>query len=109
VKTSDRRASSTSVSVSGRRRPSSPARSIADRGSGPPGAAIAAAALGVLDEAQLARVVTAAFTKRRKQLRNALAEVIAHDALRALGIDPQLRPENLAVADYVAIANAARG
>ena len=66
-------------------------------------------ALGVLDEAQLARVVTAAFTKRRKQLRNALADVIADEALRALGIDPQLRPENLAVADYVAIANAARG
>jgi len=56
-----------------------------------------------------ARVVTAAFTKRRKQLRNALAEVIAEDGLRALGIDPKLRPENLSVADYVAIANAARG
>jgi 16S rRNA (adenine1518-N6/adenine1519-N6)-dimethyltransferase len=51
-------------------------------------------------------VVTAAFTKRRKQLRNALAELIGEADLRTLGIDPKLRPENLAVADYVAIANA---
>jgi 16S rRNA (adenine1518-N6/adenine1519-N6)-dimethyltransferase len=65
-----------------------------------------AAALAARDEAGLGRVVTAAFTKRRKQLRNALAEVIDEAGLRALGIDPQLRPENLAVADYVAIANA---
>jgi 16S rRNA (adenine1518-N6/adenine1519-N6)-dimethyltransferase len=65
-----------------------------------------AASRAARDEAALARVVTAAFTKRRKQLRNALAEVIDEAALRALGIDPQLRPENLSVADYVAIANA---
>lgn len=68
-----------------------------------------AAALSVRDEAQLARVVTAAFTKRRKQLRNALADVIADTDLRALKIDPQLRPENLSVGDYVAIANAIAG
>ncbi len=61
------------------------------------------------DAAQFARVVTAAFTKRRKQLRNALAEVIGAADLVALGIDPQLRPENLAVADYVAIADAIGG
>jgi 16S rRNA (adenine1518-N6/adenine1519-N6)-dimethyltransferase len=72
-------------------------------------APLPAAALGVRDDARLARVVTAAFTKRRKQLRNALADEIAEDALRALGIDPKLRPENLSVADYVAIANATRG
>jgi 16S rRNA (adenine1518-N6/adenine1519-N6)-dimethyltransferase len=58
------------------------------------------------DRALLARVVTAAFTKRRKQLRNALAGVVDEDGLRALGIDPRLRPENLAVPQYVAIANA---
>ena len=68
-----------------------------------------AGALGARDAARLARVVTAAFTKRRKQLRNALAEVIDEAALRALGIDPKLRPENLSVADYVAIANAFGG
>jgi len=68
-----------------------------------------AAALAARDESALARVVTAAFTKRRKQLRNALADVIDEAGLRALGIDPKLRPENLAVADYVAIANAVVG
>ena len=63
-------------------------------------------ALTARDEPGLARVVTTAFTRRRKQLRNALADVIGESELRALGIDPQLRPENLSVADYVAIANA---
>jgi 16S rRNA (adenine1518-N6/adenine1519-N6)-dimethyltransferase len=67
--------------------------------------------LGARDERLLGQVVTAAFTKRRKQLRNALADVIGEAELRALGLDPKLRPENLSVADYVAIANAvaARG
>jgi len=65
-----------------------------------------AADLVARDRALLARVVTAAFTKRRKQLRNALAGVVDEDGLRALGIDPRLRPENLAVPQYVAIANA---
>ncbi len=62
--------------------------------------------LGAKDAAALARVVTAAFTKRRKQLRNALGGVVDEDGLRALGIDPRLRPENLGVPQYVAIANA---
>jgi 16S rRNA (adenine1518-N6/adenine1519-N6)-dimethyltransferase len=68
-------------------------------------------ALGARDAAVLSSVVTAAFTKRRKTLRNALAEIIGADALAHLGIDARLRPENLSVADYVAISNAvaARG
>jgi 16S rRNA (adenine1518-N6/adenine1519-N6)-dimethyltransferase len=64
------------------------------------------ATLAAHDQAGLGRVVTAAFTKRRKQLRNALAGLVDEGALRALGIDPQLRPENLGVAEYVRIANA---
>jgi 16S rRNA (adenine1518-N6/adenine1519-N6)-dimethyltransferase len=61
----------------------------------------------VSDEAALARIVTAAFTQRRKTLRNALASVISAEGLGRLGIDAGLRPENLSVTDYVAIANAA--
>jgi 16S rRNA (adenine1518-N6/adenine1519-N6)-dimethyltransferase len=57
-----------------------------------------------IDGAALARVVTAAFTKRRKTLRNALAGAVREDALAALRIDPQLRPENLAVDEYVALS-----
>jgi 16S rRNA (adenine1518-N6/adenine1519-N6)-dimethyltransferase len=65
------------------------------------------ATLAAHDQAGFGRVVTAAFTKRRKQLRNALAGLVDEEALRALGIDPRLRPENLGVAEYVRIANAA--
>jgi 16S rRNA (adenine1518-N6/adenine1519-N6)-dimethyltransferase len=65
-----------------------------------------AAALGARDDALLGRVVTAAFTKRRKTLRNALEGVADEATLRTLGIDPRLRPENLGVEDYVRIANA---
>jgi 16S rRNA (adenine1518-N6/adenine1519-N6)-dimethyltransferase len=65
-----------------------------------------AAALTARSEAELARVVTRAFTKRRKQLRNALEGVADPALLAAVRIEPSLRPENLSVADYVAIANA---
>lgn len=61
--------------------------------------------LNAASERVLREVVTAAFTKRRKTLRNALAGIADADALSALRIDPGLRPENLAVGDYVAIAN----
>jgi 16S rRNA (adenine1518-N6/adenine1519-N6)-dimethyltransferase len=64
-----------------------------------------AAALGARDDALLGRLVTAAFTKRRKTLRNALDGVVDEATLRALEIDPRLRPENLGVEDYVRIAN----
>ena len=56
------------------------------------------------DDAALAKVVTAAFTKRRKTLRNALAGAVIEGALEALGLDPKLRPENLSVENYVALS-----
>ena len=55
------------------------------------------------DAAALGRVVRIAFGKRRKTLANAL-ESLAVD-WSALHIDPRDRPENLSVADFVAIAN----
>ncbi len=64
-----------------------------------------ASALTAVKERVLRDVVTAAFTKRRKTLRNALAGIADAGALSGLGIDPGVRPENLAVSDYVAIAN----
>ena len=64
------------------------------------------AALTAKDEVLLGRIVAAAFGQRRKTLRNTLREFIDDAALGALGIDPGLRAERLAVADYVAIANA---
>lgn len=64
-----------------------------------------ASALTAISESVLRDVVTAAFTKRRKTLRNALAGIADIETLSGLRIDPALRPENLAVAEYVAIAN----
>jgi len=54
------------------------------------------------DEAVLEKLVREAFSARRKTLRNALA--LAPQDYGDLGIDPQLRPENLSPADYVRIA-----
>ena len=58
------------------------------------------------DEAVFARVVTAAFSQRRKMLRNTLRDFFDEAALTALGIEPTARPEELGVADYVVLANA---
>ncbi|RLJ67724.1 16S rRNA (adenine(1518)-N(6)/adenine(1519)-N(6))-dimethyltransferase RsmA [Sulfurisoma sediminicola] len=58
------------------------------------------------DEALFARVVTAAFSQRRKMLRNTLREMIPEERLAALGIVPTARAEELGVADYVRIADA---
>ena len=51
-----------------------------------------------------AMVVTRAFGARRKTLRNALGSLIDAAGLERLGIDPGLRPENLAPGDYIRIA-----
>jgi 16S rRNA (adenine1518-N6/adenine1519-N6)-dimethyltransferase len=53
------------------------------------------------DEALFERIVREAFSARRKTLRNALALEQRH--FHELSIDPQLRPENLAPADFVRI------
>lgn len=55
------------------------------------------------DRERFARIVTAAFTQRRKTLRNALADFVDAATLQSLGIDAQLRPENLSVQDYAAL------
>ncbi len=61
-------------------------------------------ALSAAQSNALARVVTQAFSQRRKTLRNALAAVVASTELEALGIDPRLRPEVLDVSQYLALA-----
>ncbi|MBI2318981.1 MAG: 16S rRNA (adenine(1518)-N(6)/adenine(1519)-N(6))-dimethyltransferase RsmA [Betaproteobacteria bacterium] len=64
---------------------------------------------GARDEDLLARVVAQAFSHRRKTLKNALAGLAGAGELAAAGIDGGLRAENLAVADFVAIANCLAG
>ncbi len=53
----------------------------------------------------LQAVVRGAFNARRKTLRKALAGLVTSEQLNQLGIDDGLRPENLSLADYVAIAD----
>jgi 16S rRNA (adenine1518-N6/adenine1519-N6)-dimethyltransferase len=57
------------------------------------------------DAAVFAKVVLAAFSQRRKTLRNTLKGLLADEGFSALNIDSQQRAENLSVADFVAIAN----
>jgi 16S rRNA (adenine1518-N6/adenine1519-N6)-dimethyltransferase len=54
------------------------------------------------NESVLEKIVREAFSARRKTLRNALP--LEPGDYAALGINPQLRPENLSPADYVRIA-----
>ena len=57
------------------------------------------------DEQLLGRLVATAFSQRRKTLRNALKTMVDATELDAVGIDTSKRPESLAIADYVALAN----
>jgi 16S rRNA (adenine1518-N6/adenine1519-N6)-dimethyltransferase len=45
---------------------------------------------------QFAQVVTAAFSQRRKTLRNALRSLLEASDIEACGVDPQVRAETLA-------------
>ena len=56
-------------------------------------------------EAQLARVVTAAFSQRRKMLRNTLKGLFADAELEAQGIALTARAEELPLAAFVRLAN----
>jgi len=61
--------------------------------------------IGIDDPARFAAVVRAAFGQRRKTLRNALGLVCDVAQIEAAGIDPQARAEQVAVADFVRLAN----
>jgi 16S rRNA (adenine1518-N6/adenine1519-N6)-dimethyltransferase len=57
-----------------------------------------------VDGESFARVVTAAFGQRRKTLRNALAELLDEEAIRACRVDPGARAEALPVAAFAELA-----
>ena len=63
------------------------------------------AEIGIDDPRRFADVVRAAFGQRRKTLRNALQQACGDDAIVEAGIDPGLRAEQLAVADFVRLGN----
>ena len=58
------------------------------------------------DEALFASLVAAAFSQRRKTLRNAARALAPPEAFTRAGIDPGRRGETLSVAEYIALANA---
>lgn len=62
-------------------------------------------AVNAENEVLFSQIVSAAFSQRRKTLRNTLRHYLNTDDFNALGIDSRLRAENLSVENFVAIAN----
>jgi 16S rRNA (adenine1518-N6/adenine1519-N6)-dimethyltransferase len=60
----------------------------------------------VNDVKVLSRITTEAFNQRRKTIRNSLGNLFTIEQLVELGIDPNLRAENLTVKQYCLLANA---
>jgi 16S rRNA (adenine1518-N6/adenine1519-N6)-dimethyltransferase len=69
---------------------------------------LAANRLRAKDEVLFAQIVAGAFSQRRKTLRNAARAFVSEAAFAAAGVDPQRRGETLSVAEFVALADAAR-
>ncbi len=57
------------------------------------------------DEDRFAAVVAAAFSQRRKTLRNATRALVEQSAFVATGIDPGRRGETLSVREFIALAD----
>jgi 16S rRNA (adenine1518-N6/adenine1519-N6)-dimethyltransferase len=63
--------------------------------------------IDITDSALFYRIVEAAFSKRRKTLRNALRQILTQADFEASDIDPGRRGETLSVAEFAALANRA--
>jgi len=61
--------------------------------------------VAVNDVTKLNRVVTQAFSQRRKTLRNSLKKLIAEEDIVALGIDPTLRAESISFTEFARLSN----
>ncbi|HKJ22072.1 MAG TPA: rRNA adenine dimethyltransferase family protein, partial [Gammaproteobacteria bacterium] len=59
----------------------------------------------VRDEACFKRLVTQAFSRRRKTLRNALKGLLSPEQIAAQGVDPAVRPETLSVEQLARLSN----
>jgi 16S rRNA (adenine1518-N6/adenine1519-N6)-dimethyltransferase len=64
-----------------------------------------ATATRALDETLFERTVAAAFSHRRKTLRNTLGDTLSAEEFEALGIDSQRRAQTLSVAEFLKIAD----
>lgn len=57
----------------------------------------------------LNRVVTEAFSQRRKTIRNALKKLMTEDRIASLGLDPSVRAELLSLEDFAHLSNCLSG
>lgn len=64
--------------------------------------------LAARDESRFAALVAAAFSQRRKMLRNTLKGIVDDALFARLGIAPTARAEALSVSDYVSLSNAVK-
>jgi 16S rRNA (adenine1518-N6/adenine1519-N6)-dimethyltransferase len=60
----------------------------------------------IADRERFERVVAAAFSQRRKTLRNALSSLVSAEQFASAGIDPQRRGETLSIGEFVALSDA---
>ena len=60
----------------------------------------------IQDRGRFARIVTQAFSHRRKTLKNALMGLVDEAVIASVGIDPKLRPETLSAEDFARLSNA---
>ena len=63
----------------------------------------------IQDKDIMASIVKLAFSRRRKTLRNALCGMVTASRIEAIDIDAGLRPEQVAIADWIALANSLSG
>ena len=66
----------------------------------------AARGAGIADSALLARIVSQAFSQRRKTLHNALRDLVSNAELETVGISPGARAETVSIEGWIALANA---
>lgn len=65
--------------------------------------------VAIRDRRLFVALVNRAFGQRRKQLRNSLKGWLTERDIMAAGLNPQMRPEKLALKDFAALANRLQG
>ena len=63
----------------------------------------------ITDMPEFERLVSQAFSMRRKTLRNSLKGMLDAEAIESAGIDPGKRPETLGLAQFAALAKQLEG
>ncbi len=59
----------------------------------------------IINQQHFNKIVTAAFSKRRKTLRNNLKDILNIEIIQEVGIDPQIRGEALTLIEFAQLSN----